>query len=536
MSKSDPRSEGVVAELAGNTSDIFFAAVQTTLMPMLVTDPRQPDNPVVFANKAFLSMTGYTPQEVLGRNCRFLQGPHTDPATIELLREAVRRREDRAVEILNYRKDGSSFWNALFIAPIFNSEGEVVLFFSSQLDVSRRRDAEESLSQARKLEALGHLTGGIAHDFNNLLQIVVGHLDMIGLQLVRKHVHDAGLELAIERARGAAERASSLTQQLLAFARRQRLSGRVVNISTLAAGLSEMAHRTIGDNYTIEFDCDRTLPNTEIDPTQFEVAVLNLLVNARDAMPGGGTITVSTGRSRIGPDQPFPEGGLPVGDYVFVEVADRGHGIPAEVLPRVMEPFFTTKADSGGTGLGLSTIYGFVKQSGGTATIDSAPGQGTRVRLVFPVSDKSMQAAAVAGPMPLQRGGRETVLVVDDRVDVADLTASMLASLGYRVLTAHSGAEALGLLRTAAQPPDLIVTDVVMPGSVDGYGLVRAARRLIPQLPILLVSGFDSERQRPQADPDSEFHMLRKPFRLEELARVVRTLLDGATGSTKRPA
>ncbi|MFC6049794.1 PAS domain-containing protein, partial [Methylobacterium hispanicum] len=213
--------EGRPSDVEDPHGDIFFAAVETTRMPMIVTDPRQPDNPIIFANRAFLAMTGYAPEELVGRNCRFLQGPETDRETIAEVRQAIAERREFATEILNYRKNGSTFWNALFVSPVYNAAGELVYFFGSQLDVSRRRDAEDALGQAQKMEALGQLTGGIAHDFNNLLQVIVGYVDILASGLADPGADTGRLTRATENIRQAAERATTLTQQLLAFARRQ---------------------------------------------------------------------------------------------------------------------------------------------------------------------------------------------------------------------------------------------------------------------------------------------------------------------------
>lgn len=228
-------------------SDIFFAAVETTRMPMTVTDPHLPDNPIVFANRAFLEMTGYSSEEIIGNNCRFLQGPETDPASVQDVRESIEQRREFATEVLNYRKDGSSFWNALFVSPVFDEQGNLVYFFGSQLDVSRRRDAEDALRQAQKMEALGQLTGGIAHDFNNLLQVMSGHLEVIQMMVSGDAARNAErIAFSAEHAATAAAKAATLTQQLLAFSRKQKLRGRVVNLNGLVSGMNNMAERTLG--------------------------------------------------------------------------------------------------------------------------------------------------------------------------------------------------------------------------------------------------------------------------------------------------
>ena len=346
--------DGAASDVADRKSDIFFAAVETTRMPMIVTDPRQPDNPIIFANRAFLAMTGYTPEELVGRNCRFLQGPETDRETVDQVRSAIADRREFATEILNYRKNGSTFWNALFVSPVYNAAGELVYFFGSQLDVSRRRDVEEALGQAQKMEALGQLTGGIAHDFNNLLQVIVGYVDILASGLEKPDADRARLGRATDNIRQAAERATTLTQQLLAFARKQRLDGRAVNLNTLIEGMREMVARSVGEVVTIELDLARDLWNCRVDPTQAEVAILNVLINARDAMPEGGTVRITTENTEIVSGGEI--GPLRPGRYVSIAIRDTGTGIPPAVLARVMDPFFTTKEEGKGTGLGLSMV------------------------------------------------------------------------------------------------------------------------------------------------------------------------------------
>nr|WP_237022410.1 PAS domain-containing protein [Herbaspirillum frisingense] len=240
------RNDHAKVAVGDDANDIFFAAVEMTRMPMIVSDPNQPDNPIIFVNNAFINMTGYSRADVIGKNCRFLQGPETDRAVVAQVREAVLERREIATELLNYRKNGSTFWNALFISPVYDQHGELKYFFSSQLDISRRRDAEQALGQARKMEALGQLTGGIAHDFNNLLQVISGYLDIINLAL-RSPVPDLGrVARSTDSIRKASGKAAMLTQQLLAFARKQRLEGRTINLNSLTEGFTDLVQRTLG--------------------------------------------------------------------------------------------------------------------------------------------------------------------------------------------------------------------------------------------------------------------------------------------------
>jgi PAS domain S-box-containing protein len=417
--------------ISGHRDDIFFAAIETTRMPMIVTDPYQTDNPIVFANRAFLSTTGYSLEDVMGRNCRFLQGPDTDPSAVAAVREAIRDRHETNVELLNYRKDGTTFWNALYVSPIFDENKKLVYFFASQLDVSRRRDMEESLGQAQKMEALGQLTGGIAHDFNNLLQVMSGHVDLMEFRRKAGSMTDAALERGLSNIRSSIMKTSTLTQQMLAFSRKQRLEGRMVNLNSLVGELTDLVKETLGEGIEVKKLLAQDLGNCQLDSTQLEAALLNILVNARDAMPEGGTITLKTRNIEIDAQDAKSFAGLPPGQYVALVVADTGEGIPPEIIKRVMDPFFTTKEEGKGTGLGLSMVYGFAKQSGGMADIYSEVGIGTTVRMYFP---RSGRVISVPEPHPLRtghRGGHETILVVDDRPEVATTSCDMLESLGY---------------------------------------------------------------------------------------------------------
>ncbi|TGD99341.1 hybrid sensor histidine kinase/response regulator [Methylobacterium nonmethylotrophicum] len=519
---------GTHTDVSDQHSDIFFAAVEMTRMPMIVTDPRQPDNPIIFANQAFRGMTGYAPEELVGRNCRFLQGPETDRETVAEVRRAIAERKEIATEILNYRKNGSTFWNALFISPVYDQAGELVYFFGSQLDVSRRRDAEEALRQSQKMEALGQLTGGIAHDFNNLLQVVVGYVDILQMGLEDPATDPRRMARAIDNIRSAAERATTLTQQLLAFARKQRLDGRAVNLNNLVEGMGDLAGRTLGDGIAVAAELGADLWNARLDPTQTEVALLNVLINARDAMPDGGTVTIRTENHVFDADE-LPSGLPQPGRYVSVSVTDTGTGMPPEILARVMEPFFTTKEEGRGTGLGLAMVYGFAKQSGGTVVIESRTGHGTTVRLYFPMSDSEERPAPGPGHRGLQRSGTETILIVDDRRDVAELARAILRDFGYTTLLATDGRQALELL-DGGDRVDLLFSDLIMPGGMNGVMLAREARRRQPRLKVLLTTGYaEASLERTDAG-GSEFEIINKPYRRMELARRVRALLDGPTG------
>jgi PAS domain S-box-containing protein len=517
-------------DMGDDSNSIFFAAVKTTRMPMIVTDPNQPDNPIVFANPAFINMTGYGWDELVGVNCRILQGPDTDPETVAEVRRAVERRQETSVEILNYKKNGAAFWNALFISPVFDADNRLIYFFASQLDVTRRRDAEEGLRQAQKMEAVGQLTGGVAHDFNNLLTVIQGFADVL------KHQIEGGGEFdrrkatrSIDAVLQAAERGATLTQQLLAFSRRQKLQGRVINVVDMIDHLRPLIERTAGGLVKVRIEHQETTCNARIDPTQAELALINILLNARDAMPDGGTIVIDVrNRSIDAGDRGFGE--IEAGNYVSVTITDEGTGMTQEVLKRVTEPFFTTKDQGKGTGLGLSMVYGFVKQSGGSLQIYSEAGHGTTVRMLFPCANAKADPVSIRTARSLaDKRGSETVLVVEDQIDVGDYAETVLAEFGYTVLRAENANEALAMLDGAGQI-DLLFSDLIMPGGMNGVMLAREVKRRRPRMRVLLTTGYaESSIERVDAR-GAEFELIQKPYKRSELATKVRQVIEGPTG------
>ena len=499
-------------------NDIFFAAVKTTRMPMVVTDPNLPDNPIIFSNTAFARMTGYPMEEIVGRNCRFLQGPETNLDALRQMRDAIERREEVAIEILNYRKNGSTFWNALFVSPVFDDTGKLRYFFGSQLDISRRKEAEEALHQAQKMEAVGKLTGGIAHDFNNLLQVVLGYVDLLDSRL---DPADRASRRAIEAIGMAASRGATLTQQLLAFARKQELRDRLLNLNTLIADFSPIIDRNLGRGVIVRSDFADDLWNTRIDPVQAEMALLNLLSNSRDAMDGAGEIRIRT--SNFVAAASGTTLGLEPGHYVRVDVIDTGSGFDAAQVDRVFDPFFSTKDVGKGTGLGLSMVYGFLRQSGGTVIAENVPG-GAQMSMYFPRARGMVttEPAAVIGA----NGSGERILVVEDEPEIADLARAILEDVGFEIVHCPNGDAAVAVLE---QDDDfrLVFTDIRMPGERNGVDLAKETRARWPHLPILLTTGYSDSALDAEC---AAFDLVRKPYRRAELTRKIRSLVDGQAG------
>ncbi|GGB14716.1 hybrid sensor histidine kinase/response regulator [Sphingomonas metalli] len=489
-------------------------------MPMIVTDPHQPDNPIIFCNDAFTFMTGYREEEILGSNCRFLQGPETDPEAINQVRSAIAKQEEASVEVLNYRKNGSTFWNALFVSPVFDENGQLLYYFGSQLDISRRREAEEALHEAQKMEAVGKLTGGIAHDFNNLLQVILGYVDMLEARLP---ADDRSGRRAVEAIATSAARGATLTQQLLAFARKQELRDRLLNFNQLIDGFRPIIDRTAGDGVEVVRKLDDHLWNCRIDPVQAEMALLNIVANARDATGGKGRITIRTHNMVLPQDDPAVGQKIDAGEYAVVTISDDGPGIDTAIVDKVFDPFFTTKEMGKGTGLGLAMVYGFMRQSGGLATVRNGGegGHGACFSLWFPRATGTMPQRAPALTKP-NEGGRERVLMVEDQIEVGELGREMLRDLGYEVSLVSSGRAALELLKSDADYR-LLFTDILMPGGMNGVALANAVRRDYPHTAVLLTTGYADEAIDEGA---RSYELIRKPYRRNELNERIRQVLD----------
>jgi PAS domain S-box-containing protein len=392
-----------------------------------------------------------------------------------------------------------------------------------QQEVAVREQAEDALRQAQKMEAIGQLTGGIAHDFNNLLTIIIGNIDTVSRRL--PGTVDQRARRSLENALKGAERAAALTQRLLAFSRQQPLAPKQTHIGRLIAGMSDLLTRTINETIAIEIVSDPDLWSVDVDPHQLENAILNLAVNARDAMDDGGRLSMCAANLLVAKGETGPAGIAP-GHYVVVSVADTGTGMAPETVARVFDPFFTTKDVGKGTGLGLSMVYGFVNQSGGKVSIDSEPGRGTRIDLYLPAQlDASGEEPAYVDEHAALGSATETILVVEDDDDVRGYTVEMLRELGYRVVEAHDPPSALRLLERRDEPIALLLTDVVMP-IMSGRELVDAARALQPDLRVLYTSGYPRDAITQAGRLEEGVELLSKPFTFMALSQRVRTLIE----------
>jgi len=393
--------------------------------------------------------------------------------------------------------------------------------------IAEREKAEAALRQAQKMEAIGQLTGGVAHDFNNLLQVILGNLDaLLALPAIRNNEEFSSLiEISIK----GAERGASLTRQLLAFGRRQALAAKPFGVNKLVAEMSDLLHRTLGEKIEIVTKLAPELWHAAADPHQLESALLNLAVNARDAMPNGGRLSIETGNAYLDDAHTDTENGHGAGEYVRIAVIDTGFGMSEEVLSKAFEPFFTTKEVGAGSGLGLSQIYGYVKQSGGDVKISSAPDRGTTVTIYLPRSaDLQVETPAEIQQMPAApESDTETVLVVEDEKIVLLTAVQSLKGVGYNVLQADSATTALDILKSE-QPIDILFTDVVMPGQLNGVELAVEALRLRPNIKVLLASGYTRTALTDQHGLSEDVPILQKPYRTQELAKQLRLIMRAA--------
>ncbi len=392
-----------------------------------------------------------------------------------------------------------------------------------EAEVAERQQAEETLRQAQKMEAVGHLTGGIAHDFNNLLTIIIGNIDTVLRRLDTSA--DPRAKRSLDNALKGAERASALTQRLLAFSRQQPLDPKSIDVARLISGMSDLLTRTISETISVEIAAGPDLWRIEADPHQLENAILNLAVNARDAMAGGGALSICAANITIGAGE---KADLSAGDYVAIHVKDSGSGMSQETIAKVFDPFFTTKEIGKGTGLGLSMVYGFVKQSGGAVEIASALGLGTTVSILLPRVTAALSEPTEAAQEQAPHGHPdETLMVVEDDDDVRAYTVGILRELGYRVIEAHDGAAALRLLERQERPISLLLTDVIMP-EMSGSELAERAREIQAELKVLYNSGYTRDAILRDGRLPPGVDLLSKPFTFASLAGKVRELLDRA--------
>lgn len=519
---------GIITDLSAHArlqaeidrQSLLFQAVFDYVPETLVISA--PEGQIVLINPAATRMFGYSASEAIGLDWTTFFDVPPDMAQLEKEIASKHAADGGSVEISTVlrRKDGRTFPAQGHIAVIAGADGTqmaVVSLFRDMTDEMKRR---ESSLRLQKLEAVGQLTGGIAHDFNNLLTIISGNLEL--LEGTIENPDDREL---LSRAMRAADSGARLTRRLLTFARRRQLAPEVINLNEQVRSMTELLHRTLGATIDLQTSFARDLWLTRADAGEVESAVINLAINARDAMPNGGKLAIRTSNAALEGDEVGFEGPLVAGDYVRVSVSDNGSGMTKDVLGRVFEPFFTTKPPGRGTGLGLSTIYGFIKQSGGSITIYSEPGAGTTVNLYFPrCLDYPGAVVSVADTAKEERGRGERILVVEDNGDVRALTVQRLERLGYEVVEFPTGTAAREALK-AGLKVDLVFSDIIMPGGMTGVDLRNWIGAFEPALPVILTTGFAGDAGDIATIAD-EWPILRKPYGQRDLAEIVRKTLE----------
>jgi len=483
---------------------------------------------VVTWNVGAERIKGYRQDEIVGRHFSVFYTPEDRAAEVPRnALETARVLGKFEAEAWRVRKDGSRFFANVVLDAVHDASGQLIGFAKITRDMTERRAMEAQLRQAQKMEAIGQLTGGVAHDFNNLLTIIIGNLDILS----RESNDVSRRQRATEHAMQGAQRAATLTQQLLAFSRRQPLHPRSTDLNKLVARTVEMLQRLLGETIIVQARLDPDVGHAHVDSHQLENSLINLAVNARDAMPDGGTLTIGTANVDATALSQWRLSDVQPGEYVQVAVTDSGTGMPTDVIEHAFEPFYTTKPQGKGTGLGLSQVYGFARQSGGTVTLSSEVGAGTSVAIYLP-RDRAPSEPEQSPDGVVQRG-TETILLVEDEEGVRTFTADILRELGFNVIEVGDGPSALAELRNLAHV-DLLLTDVGLPGGLNGRQLADQVREVRPALRILFTTGYAREAIVGDGRLESGVALLRKPYARADLVARVRELLDAPSAPLKR--
>ncbi|OQX18106.1 MAG: hypothetical protein BWK76_08625 [Desulfobulbaceae bacterium A2] len=521
--REERRIEGVLIDMtealrAEEQRRRLATAIEQAAETVVITDAR---GSILYVNPAFERTTGYSREEALGNNPRILKSGEQKAAFYQQMWQTLVEGHIWEGRIVNRRKDGSHYTEEACISPVRDENGAVVNYVAVKRDVTREIALEQQLRQAQKMEAVGQLTGGVAHDFNNLLQVINGHAalamtDLTGASPCRHHLQE------ISRA---GERAARLVSQLLAFSRRQVMQLELLDPNVVINELMRMLRRVISENIRLDFVPGPGVGLVRADRGMLEQILLNLCVNARDAMPDGGQVTIATEEVQLDAPSVAGEGDVTPGRYLLLSVGDTGCGMDEVTLEHIFEPFFTTKPLGQGTGLGLATVYGIVRQHNGMIHAVSQPGQGTTFRIHLPVSDMLLTAEAARPQLGGIIGGDETVLLAEDDDMVRDLTRSVLERAGYRVLCARDGDEAVDLFQRQGESVDLLLFDVVMPRMGGREASVRILAQR-PGLPLIFASGYSEDAIHTDFVLDQGLTLLPKPFVIEDLLKTVRRALD----------
>jgi two-component system cell cycle sensor histidine kinase/response regulator CckA len=496
----------------------LWRAVEQSADLVIVTDLT---GVIEYVNPAFEALTGYSREEAIGRTPRILKSGQQPSELYQGLWQTILSGGVFRGVLVNRKKNGEIFYAEKTITPLRDAEGRITHFISNDRDITERRRLESQLQQAQKMDAIGRLAGGVAHDFNNLLMVISAYAELMQDALAAEHP----LRHHVQEIMTASRRAADLTRQLLAFGRKQMQSLQFLDLNWVIRDINKMLPRLIGEDIQLVFIAGQNLGKVKADPVQIEQVVMNLALNARDAMPHGGKLVIETARVRL--DEAYVQRHciVPAGDYVLLAVTDTGHGIAPEHITHIFEPFYTTKEDGKGTGLGLATVYGIVKQNGGFIWVYSEPEMGATFKVYLP---RVEQETGHVQPLKLVEAipqGCETVLLVEDEAVVRQSAREFLNLNGYTVLEAKNGEDALRIARDHAGPIDLMITDVVMP-HLGGAKLAGELARERPAMKVLFVSGYAENTVLRHGAIDVTNNFLQKPFSLKALARKIREVLQ----------
>jgi len=495
----------------------LIAAIEQVGEAIVMTDAQ---GIIQFVNPAFEQSTGYSREEAVGQNPRILKSGEQDEPFYRNLWDTISTQRTWEGRMVNKRKDGTLYTVEATISPVCNASGRIVNYVAVNRDITEQLRLADQFQQAQKMEAVGLLAGGVAHDFNNMLGVIIGYVEL-ALNIVEpgQSVHAYLNEIL-----NAARRSTDITRQLLAFARKQTIIPVVLDLNQTVESVLKMLRRLIGEDIDLAWLPGEGLYPVKMDPAQVDQILANLCLNARDAVDGVGRITIETGNAVIDKTFCALHAGFEAGEYVLLAVSDNGCGMDKETLDKILDPFFTTKEVGRGTGLGLSTVYGIVKQNSGFINVYSELGQGTTVKIYFPrcagqVADTQWQGAA---EIPLGRG--ETVLLVEDEFALLSIFKIMLEKLGYRVLAAATPSEAIGLAEGHASEIQLLITDVIMP-EMNGWDLAERVQSFCPGMNILFISGYTADVIAHRGVLNESVNLIQKPFPLKDLAVKVREAL-----------